>query len=345
MRTVTETTIIEHDYGIKELPPQIQYLLLNSNLPWLNSLSYCTRFEALNPADRVFFTIESGSVSQVIFYRIKQEFGWIKTLEIEGFPDAKNEIIQALISRNKAHLAVVNRLENAVKPNEEWHTLDSNTYLKSYITITPLPSSKDEYLSLMGKNKRKQLPQYLRRLLRHFNDEVEFCYQTKQDIKLADVIQLEVLNKERREKKGKGVDSLHEIEKRQTNLMPLITDSGLLVTIRYKGEILGGTLSFIQGNTAFMLITGHDTANDSLRIGTLGIWKTMDYLIDEGIVSLNFLWGRKPYKSQFLGVEYPWTVHIVSTKKWLAILWKNYIKISEFYIKVMRFLQTKLGLH
>jgi Acetyltransferase (GNAT) domain len=345
MKTMTDLTISKHDYILKELSTKMRDLLTSTHLPWLNSLPYCTGFDTLNPADRVFFTLKNDEVNDVLFYRIKHKFGWVKIIEIEGFPDAKNEQIQELISRNKAHLAVVNRLENAVQPDEEWYVSNSDTYLKSYITIAPLPPSKEEYLNLMGKNKRKQLPQYLRRLHRHFNDELEFCHQTKQEIKLADVIKLEVLNKERRENKGKGVDSVREIEERQTNLMPLIHASGLLITVRHKGEILGGTLCVIHENTAFMLVTGHDVSNDSLRIGIMGIWKTMDYLIDMGIVSLNFLWGRKPYKSQFLGVEYPWTIHIISSQKWLAIVWKNYIKAYEFYLRVKRFLQTRLGLH
>jgi Acetyltransferase (GNAT) domain len=345
MSTLTDITIREHDYALEELSPTMRDLLTSTHLPWLNSLSYCTGFETLNPADRVFFKMEGDAISQVLFYRIRQKLGWVKTIEIEGFPNVSIEQIQELVSRKKAHLAIVNRLENAVQPDENYVSKMSHIFHNGYITIVPLPPSKEEYLTLMGKNRRKQLPQYLRRLHRHFNDELEFVYQSKQEIKLADVIQLEVLNKERRESKGKGVDSIREIEARQTNLLPLIHASGLLVTVRHKGEILGGTLNFVHGNTAFMLVTGHDVSNDSLRIGIMGIWKTMDYLIDMGIVSLNFLWGRKPYKSQFLGVEYPWTIHIISSQKWLAIVWKNYIKAYEFYLRVKRFLQTRLGLH
>jgi hypothetical protein len=337
--------MFEKDFAIEELPIKIKELLMGVDQSWLNSYNYCTGYNILNPADRVYVKMDDEAIHFALFYRVKKQYGFFKIIEIEGFPDAANAHIEALLVLHKAHLAVVNRLENAVKPDEEWYASDSNTYLKSYITIAPLPPSKEDYLSLMGKNRRKQLPQYLRRLYRHFDDAIEICYQTKQEIKLEDVIQLEVLNKDRRENKGKGVDSLHKIEERQKNLMPLIAASGLLVTVRHKGEILGGTLCFLHGNTGFMLVTGHDVSNDNLRIGILGIWKTMDYLIDEGIVSLNFLWGRKEYKTQFMGIEYPWTVHIVSSQKWLAVLWKNYIMVHEFYLRVKRFLQTRLGFH
>jgi hypothetical protein len=335
----------EKDYLVTQLPPQVKDLLTAEGLPWLNSFNYCTGFDRLNPADRVYVKMQDNVVHSAIFYRVKRRFGLLKTIEIEGFSDVTDAQIEALLKLHGAHLATVNRLEAAVKPDEEWTSSTGHIYHKNYLTIVNLPSSKEEYLSLMGKNKRKQLPQYLRRLNRHFDDALDFCYQMKDEIKLEDVIQLEVLNKERRENKGKGVDSLREIKERQQNLMPLIAASGLLVTVRHKGEILGGTLSFIHGNTAFMLVTGHDASNDNLRIGTLGIWKTMDYLIDLGIVSLNFLWGRKTYKTQFLGVEYPWTVHVVSPQKWLAVSWKNYVTVYEFYLRGKRFLQTRLGLH
>jgi Acetyltransferase (GNAT) domain len=339
---ITKSLTYEQDYSIKELPSPIRDLLIDSNLPWLNSLAYCTSYNILNPADRVFIQIEDDQIQHALFYRLKYKLGF-RVLEIEGFPDAKNDTIEALIKLHKAHVAIVNRLENPVKTDENWYSTVSNIYLKSYITIATLPTSKDEYLSLLGKNKKKQLPQYLRRLYKHFDEAIEIRHQSKGEIKLEEVIQLELLNRERRATKGKGVDSQREIEERQKNLMPLIESSGFMLTIRNNGKIIGGTLNFIHGKDSFMLVTGHDSANDNLRIGFLGIWKTIEYLIDNGIGTFNFLWGRKPYKTQFLGVEYPWSIHIISTHKWLAILWKYQISMYEFYLRGIRFLKTRLS--
>ena len=332
----------EQDFSIADLPPHIEKLLNLPHQTWLNSLAYCTLFETLNPAARVFLRLENGSPKDVLFYRLVRKMG-VLTLEIEGFPDVSDDIVRHLLQRHKAHLAIVNRLEPPVKPDEAAHISAKNIYLKSYVTIAPLPDSKEAYLNLLGKNRKKQLPQYLRRLHRHFEDKIEFRVQLREDILIEEVIQLELLNRNRRATRGKGVDSVKEIETRQQNLMPLIAAAGCMLTVRHGDKIIGGTLSFLHGKAAFMLVTGHDVANDNLRIGYLGIWKTLEYFIDNGIETCNFLWGRKSYKTQFLGIEYPWTAHIIAKNKQLARFWKHYISLYELYLRGSRFVKTRLG--
>jgi hypothetical protein len=352
-----EQTNGEHDFPLNDLLSNIDVktrhalsLLNDSRQPWLNSLAYCTLFEPRNPATRVFFRLENDVPQDVLFYRLVKKMGFL-TLEIEGFPTTSDAIIKTLLQRHKADLAIVNRLESPVKPDEEAQISAKHIYLKSYVTVAPLPDSKEMYLTLLGKNKKKQLPQYLRRLQRHFEDKIEFRVQLRDEILVEEAIQLELLNRDRRATLGKGVDSVQEIETRQQNLMPLIEAAGCMLTVRHEGKILGGTLSFLHGNKAFMLVTGHDAANDNLRIGHLGIWKTLEYFIDNGIDTCNFLWGRKLYKTQFLGVEYPWTVHIIDSAVdthgrvyLLARFWKHYIGLYEFYLRGERFIKTRLGL-
>lgn len=338
IRTLTQN----HDFNIHELPASIEKNLINASFPWLNSYAFCTGY-GNKTAERVWLIQHANSIQQAIYYRIVQQ-GFVKILEVVGFTGASDDEIKTLIEAHKAHLAVVSRTERPVKQGENWKNTKSNVYLKEYITIVPLPTNKEEYLNQLGKNKRKQLPQWYRRINRYFNGDVELRFEKGQDIRLEDVVQLECLNRDRRAGKGKGVDSIDIVRKRQTLLFPMTQSLGLLTTLRHKGEIIGGNLNFLYRDMAYMVVTGHNPELEELRIGNVAIWKTMDYLIDHNYKACNFLWGRKFYKTQFLGIEYPWTIHIISTNILLSMFWKYKIAFEEFFIRLKRFVLTRLGL-
>jgi Acetyltransferase (GNAT) domain len=337
----TQQANIEQDFLIKDLPQSLVKQLNDPDLPWLNSYPFCMShgFEA---AERVWLNLKNEAVQQAVFYRIIKGF-FFKKIEILGFPDVDNSVIEGLIKKHKAHLALLNRTEKAVKPEENWQPPKSNIYVHEYITVVNLPKTKEEYLTQLGKNRRRQLPQWTRRLFKHYNEDVEIRYEFKEDIKLEDTIKLECLNSKRRAFKGKGVDPIQVIENRQRHIYPLFQSFGMLVTIRHKGEILGGNLSFLHDNKCYMVVTGHNPEFEDLRIGNVAIFTTINYLIDNGYDALNFLWGRKPYKTQFLGIEYPWTVHIISPYPMLPIFWKYKTAVQKFWMRGWRFLMTRLG--
>jgi Acetyltransferase (GNAT) domain len=339
--TTTLRSINERDFLIKDLPQSIVKQLNSTDLPWLNSYSFCMDY-SLEAAVRVYLNLNNEAVQQAVFYRIDKGF-FLKKIEIIGFPDVDNEVIEGLVRKHKAHLALVNRIENAVKPAENWQPPHNNIYVHEYITIVNLPKTKEDYLIQLGKNKRKQLPQWTRRLYRQFNDEIEIRYEFNENIKLEDTIKLECLNSERRASKGKGVDPIQIIADRQSHISPLIQSFGMLVTIRHKGEILGGNLSFMHDNNCYMVVTGHNLKYEDLRIGNIAIFTTINYLIENGYDTLNFLWGRKPYKAQFLGIEYPWSVHIISPFPLLPVFWKYKTTTQKFWRRGWCFLMTRLG--
>jgi hypothetical protein len=339
--TATRHSNIERDFLIKDLPQSVKKQLDAADLPWLNSYPFCMGY-GLKEAERLWLRFNNDSIQKAVFYRIDKWF-FLKRIEILGFPDIDNAVVETLIKKHKAHFAIINRLKKAVKPEEIWHPTQNNIYIHDYITIVDLPETKEEYLTQLGKNRRKQLPQWTRRTYRYFNDEIEIRFDFKEDIKLEDTIKLECLNSQRRAGKGKGVDPLKVIEERQRHIFPLFQSFGMLMTIRHKGEILGGNLSFLHDNKCYMVVTGHNSEYEELRIGNIAIFHTINYLIDNCYDALNFLWGRKPYKTQFLGIEYPWSVHIISPYPLLSIFWKYKISVQKFWMQGWRFLMTRLG--
>jgi hypothetical protein len=332
----------EQDYSIKELPPYMLQLLQAANLPWLNSLGFCVSFDADTRAERVFIKTDFEKVYQVIFYRLINKTPFLRIVEIIGFPNIAEPEIQRLISKHQAQLALVNRLEPPVKPNEQWQSEKANLYLHNYIPIAQLPNCKHAYFNQLGKHKRVQLPKYWKQLSAHLNGEIEIRCEVGEDIKLEEVIQLECLNRARRAAKGKGVDYVSNIEKRHKNLWDLTKTSGFFMTLRHQGKIVGGTLSYISGNDAFIMVLAHDLAYEQFRAGTLSVWKTIECLIERNITNVNFLWGRQVFKSQFLGVEHPWCIHIITKYQGLALFWKIQLKIHAFMSRAWRLLRTKM---
>ena len=343
MSTTIKNTSYQQDVLIKEIPQDLLTLLYSSNLLWLNSPQFCLGY-ASEPAERVWLRRDAEKVYQVVFYRVVKKMS-LTTIEIVGFPDVSDEGIHILIKKYDAKLAVVNRLGNALASEDEKSVLPAHVYFKNYVTFINFPSSSEEYFNQLGKNKRKQLPQYLRRANKFFQSDIDIQHELDKDIQLEDVIQLEKLNSKRRSGRGKGVDTLAEIEIRQKSRWALTKASGLLTTFRHQDKIIGGNLAYLHGKEAIMVVTGHDNSYENLRIGLLGMWKAMAYLMDNGYQKCCFLWGRNPYKTQFLGVEYPWNIHVISPHKGLAIAWKYQIKFNEFYIRGSRFLKTKLRLN
>jgi Acetyltransferase (GNAT) domain len=334
--------LCEQDYAIKEMPSSILHLLKTANLPWLNSLDFCVGFDADTRAERIFVRTDFDKVYQAVFYRLVNKTPFLRIVEIIGFPNIAEHEIQGLIVKHKAQLALVNRLEPPVKPNERWHSEKANLFLHNYIPIAHLPNCKHAYFNQLGKHKRVQLPKYWQQLTTHLDNDLEIRCEVGEDIKLEETIQLECLNRTRRAAKGKGVDSIANIEKRHKNLQDLTKTSGFFMTLRHRGIIVGGTLSFISGNEAFIMVLAHDLAYEQFRAGTLSIWKTLECLIERNITNVNFLWGRQVFKSQFLGVEHPWCIHIITKYQGLALFWKIQLKIHAFMSRAWRFLRTKM---
>lgn len=335
-------TTDEKIYAIHELPDSLKNQLTAARQTWLNSLEFCL-FYSPAPAQYVCMILNNGIVEKAVFYRIRKLSSW-KIVEIIGFPEIDDSVVQNLMHKQKAQLVVINRLEDTGKNAKYVRPTGQSIYFKNYVTIINLPQCKNQYISQLGKSHRKQLFQYFRKLFSCFNDDIDIRIEQCDNIQLEDVIQLEYLNRERRAKKGKGVDTILEVRERQEKRWCLTKECGLLVTLRYKGKIIGGTLSYVHGTEAVMILTAHDMQYDHLRIGKLCIWKTIEYLIENGYSQCNLLWGKYKFKTQFRGVEYPWHIHIVSEYPWLANLWKLKIGLNDLYQRLNRYFRTKLDL-
>jgi hypothetical protein len=335
-------TIFENDFAIDEIPNTLKHRLNTSENYWFNTLEYCTVFDD-KPAQRLFIRWDDEKIYQQLFYRLEKKGLFFQVIDIRGFPNVRDEDINEIAKKHKAQLSVHNHIEGYNHALEKKRLFASSIFQKSCITIIDLPATKEDYLNALGKNKRQQLPKYWRRVLRQFGSSFEIQILDKNNIALEDVIKLDCLNRTRRLHIGKGVDSLQEIHKRNEHLYPIIQSNGVLLTLRYQGEIIGGSLSILKAKEIFYLIVAHNPAYEALHIGLLSTWKTIEYAIENQCTQFNFLWGHYWYKKQFLGVEYPWHIRLTSSYPMLSWLGKNAIKLDIFLSRLSQIIKTKLG--
>jgi len=329
-----------HDLALAELSPQAQTALSSATLPWLSSLGFCTIYDE-SPAQRVVLEImEDGCIQRAAFYKERTWLGFLRILEFVGFPELTGtEILQAIKSR-KSHVAVVQRMESPVTSGQLPHEKSFGRIEITHDVIATLPGTKERYLESLGKQKRQQLPRYWRRLQREFNDQISLSVQTGHDIRLNDIVALVQFNQTRMAAKGKENASMAE-SKKQARRWPLTQAQGLLCKIEANGRLLGGTFNYVHGDEAFLIVIAHDPQLERLNIGNLGLWKTIEHLIEIGIKRYHLFWGRKLYKTQFGGLDHPVVVQVISPHRWLVPLWTAHLQFWRQLPRGMRFLRSR----
>jgi CelD/BcsL family acetyltransferase involved in cellulose biosynthesis len=166
--------------------------------------------------------------------------------------------------------------------------------------VISLPPDTESYLAQLGKTTRKHLLYYDRRLQKQLGSEIRIACTSAAGIQLADVRALAGLNRQRMTRKGRA--SLWN-EPLLVRRSALAERCGLLCTVSHNGRVIGGTLSYLHGKEAFLILIAHDPAYDTFNLGSVALWNTVQALIGIGQEGFHLLWGKSPYKTQFGGVR------------------------------------------
>jgi CelD/BcsL family acetyltransferase involved in cellulose biosynthesis len=167
--------------------------------------------------------------------------------------------------------------------------------------VMDLPATGREYLDSLGRQTRKHLPYYLRRLQRTM-PSVEFVVRAGPEITREEFSELVALSAGRLE--SKGIRTLWTPELVQQR-WELARQSGRLCTFRDGARIIAGALVCVHQGEAYLVLIGHDVRHDDLDLGITCLWQTIEAMIAEGAKRFHFLWGRSAYKTQLGGVERP----------------------------------------
>jgi CelD/BcsL family acetyltransferase involved in cellulose biosynthesis len=225
-----------------------------------------------------------------------------KSISLTCRVDASSRILQRLERHRPADLMRVPLLQTMTIPPQlgERHEIRFRRSGDDY--CIELPASAEEYLSRLGSQTRKHLPYYLRRLKKewgnHWRLEQTFGrHITKESYR--DLLALNRLRMDRKRRRSLWTEKLAE------HRWGLASEFGSLESIRYKDRLIAGTLSFVYGKEAFLVVIAHDPEHDRLNLGNVCLWLTIEDLIARGYARYHLLWGNSPYKEQFGAVAHP----------------------------------------
>ena len=284
------------DSGLRS---RLQALLFPS---WLGSLGYCESY-AYPPVQRVAFLREhTGEMRRVLFYNERKVAGFLQEIEIVGPTDPCDELAQRLMVEHQADLLTLSLQTAKTFPERAaGRRLFEVRHIADDYKID-LPATLEEYLRQLGKQTRKHLPYYVRRLEREWNDDYSVHVAKGTDISwdsFAAVLELNQLRM--RAKRRASLWSARLAEHR----WPLVRNSGLMVSLRYKNSIVAATLSLLHGREAYMIVIAHDPQYDRLSLGSVCLWKTIEHVIGLGHTTFHLMWGESFYKEQFGGRREP----------------------------------------
>jgi hypothetical protein len=193
-----------------------------------------------------------------------------------------------------------------------------------------LPVSASDYLRSLGSTTRKHLPYYLRRLKKEWGNDWRAEHTSGSHIAKKSYLDLLALNRLRMSRKRKQSLWTGELAEHRWEL---VSEMGSLEVILYRDRVVAGTLSFLYGQEAFLVVIAHDPQHDRLNLGNICLWLTIENLIAQGFRRYHLLWGNSPYKEQFGAVAHPLYQMTLFTNPRAAKAWRvaGLLKIHKFW--------------
>lgn len=287
------------DLPLSELPEETRTRIADFRFPsWLGSLGFCESY-AYPPVQNVAFCANpSGEIQEVIFFNERKWAGLFKELEIVGSVYPESELLLKLSTKHRPDLIRLS-LQSASKFPDKidgWMLARVRRVNEDY--RIDLPPTPEEYLQQLGKQTRKHLPYYLRRLKRECQEGLVIQTAIGKQISKQSFIDLLELNQLRMRSKGRETLWTREAARHR---WPLIQKTGLFFGLLLGGKLAGGTLSFLYGGEAFLITIAHDPQYDRWNLGNVCLWQTVEHLIRLGCRAFHLLWGTSFYKAQFGG--------------------------------------------
>lgn len=287
------------DRSLADIDPDLRVKLQSFPFPSLiGSYSYCESY-VFPPIQRVACLVESsGEVKQALFYNEHRVARFLRAMEIIGPVDPCSDLVQRLAAYRRPDLLTLSMQTASTFPQYAagCQLFEVRTVADDHPII--LPAKPEEYLLQLGKQTRKHLPYYLRRLQREWAVDYAFNVAKGNDITWESFTAVLALNRLRmRSKRRLSLWSAASAKHR----WPLVRSNGIIVSLRRGDSIVGATLSLLHSKEAYLIVIAHDPQYDELNLGNICLWKTVEHLIGSGYTTFHLLWGPSFYKRQFGG--------------------------------------------
>lgn len=287
---------------------------------WMSTLAFAESY-CDPPAQQVSYVMDGdGEIGEACFYREEKWAGMFKSISLMGRVEPSSKILQRLFCDCPADLIRIPLLLTTTVTAQPGECREIHFRRSADDYCIELPASVEEYLSRLGSKTRKHLPYYLRRLKREWEKEWRVEQTSGLRITKESYGDLLALNRLRMDRKGRR--SLWT-EKLAEHRWGLASEFGSLKSIHYRDRFVAGTLSFVYGKDAFLVVIAHDPEHDRLNLGNVCLWLTIEDLIARGITRYHLLWGNSPYKEQFGAVAHPLYEVTVFMNPLAARVWRG----------------------
>ena len=159
-----------------------------------------------------------------------------------------------------------------------------------------LPATEEAYLASLGKNMRRNIRRYLKRLQQDHPD-FEFQVYGPQQISREQLQEIFRLSRTR----ITGLNRSFALDDEEEKIFDLARMRGLVGVATIGGKVCGGMIGFRVGDTYFAKVLGHDAAYKDYSLGVLCCYLMAARCIELGCREFNFMWNEYPYKTALGG--------------------------------------------
>jgi hypothetical protein len=319
------------DSSLAELPLDVRVRFERWRAPhWMSSLPFAESY-CFPPAERVsYLTGANGEIEEACFYGENRWALGFRCISLTCLVQPGSKILRLLASHRPADLIRAPFLPAS--------SLSHSPEDRSAVSFLPfgedhsieLPVTASDYLRSLGSTTRKHLPYYLRRLKKEWGGDWRAEHASGSGIakqSYLDVLALNRLRMDRKRKQSLWTDELAE------HRWELVSEMGSLGMILHKDRVVAGTLSFVYGDEAFLVVIAHDPQHDRLNLGNICLWLTIEDLIARRFRRYQLLWGNSQYKEQFGAVEHPLYEMTLFTNTRAQKIWRaaELLKIDKFW--------------
>jgi hypothetical protein len=291
------------DSSLLELSPEVRSRLYRWDAShWMSSLRFAESY-CYPPAQRVsYITGPDGEILEACFYREGKWGVVFKSISLTCLVEPQSKVFQMLVCHRLTDLIRAPFLPAtgiSQHPNGR-NAVRFQQFGEDY--SIELPRSTEQYLRSLGSATRKHLPYYLRRLKKEWGTDWRAEHASGSQIAKQSYLDLLVLNGLRMDRKRRRSLWTKELAEHRWKI---VCETGSIQLILHKERVVEGTLSFVYGHEAYLVVIAHEPEFDRLNLGNICLWMTIEHLIVQGFSQYHLLWGNSPYKEQFGAVSHP----------------------------------------
>jgi hypothetical protein len=165
--------------------------------------------------------------------------------------------------------------------------------------VLTLPATVPAYFSSLGKNTRRNLKRYQRKLL---DAHPGFRFEILDTVNISQQVMRDIVALNRARMAGKKKASTIDTEKIDA-LIAHAHDCGLVGVATMDGRVCAGAISFRSDRNYFLSVIAHDPRYDEYWLGILCCYMTICECIARSGREFHFLWGEYDYKYTLQGVR------------------------------------------